>query len=59
MTITRIERHLFENKCHTVREVYRVFRDENAYLYREKRPSELTKKERETFRATGKTVYHF
>ena len=59
MTIIRVERHLFENKCHAVHEVYRVFRDENAYLYREKRPSELTKKERKTFRETGKTVYHF
>lgn len=59
MRIIKIEKHLYENKNHTVREEYRVFRENNAFMYRVKTRSELTKKEKETFKETGKTIFHF
>lgn len=59
MTIHKIEKHLYERSNHTVREMYRVFCYEDALMYNEKTPSQLTKREKEAFKTAGKTVYHF
>lgn len=52
--IIKIEEHLYENKNHTVRIVYRVFRD--AFVYVEKTKAQLTKNEKE-FPKTQ--IFHF
>lgn len=52
--IIKIEEHLYENKNHTVRVEYRVFKD--AFVYVEKTKSQLTRKERE-FPKTQ--IFHF
>ena len=58
-SITRIERHLYERPNHTVREVYRIFREGDPFCYTEKYFSELTKREREALKTVKKDVFHF
>lgn len=55
--IIAIERHLFENKNHTVREEYRVFRE--PHVYNAKTKSQLTKKEKETYKKNRKRHISF
>lgn len=53
-SIIKIEEHLFENKNHTVRIEYRVFRE--PFVYKSKTKSQLTKAEKE-FPKTQ--IFHF
>ena len=46
--IIGIEKHLFENENHTVREEYRVYR--KPFVYNAKTKSQLTKKEVEAYK---------
>lgn len=52
-----IEKHLFENENHTVREEYRVYR--KPFVYNAKTKSQLTKKEVEAYKKIGKDIFHF
>lgn len=54
MNITKIEEHFYENKNHTVRIEYRVFR--GSCVYTTKTKSQLTKNEKE-FPKTQ--IFHF
>ena len=55
--IIRVEKHLFENKNHTVREEYRVFRNslKGSYVIK----SRLNSVEQRFYRDYGKQVLHF
>lgn len=55
--IIGIEKHLFENENHTVREEYRVYR--KPFVYNAKTKSQLTKKEVEAYKKIGKDIFHF
>ena len=55
MNIVKIEKHLFENKNHTVRVEYRVFRE--AFTYESK--SKLNVNETRFYRDNGTQVFHF
>ena len=55
--IIGIEKHLFENENHTVREEYRVYRQ--PFVYNAKTKSQLTKKEVEAYKKIGKDIFHF
>ena len=50
-----IEKHLFENKNHTVRTEYRVYKSPFTYEIK----SRLTAPEQKAFKENGKTIYHF
>lgn len=58
--LVRIEEHLYENKNHTVRKVYRIYRDSSfvndSLVYNEKSASQLTKAEKAF---PKKTIFHF
>ena len=55
--IIGIDKHLFENENHTVREEYRVYR--KPFVYNAKTKSQLTKKEVEAYKKIGKDIFHF
>lgn len=55
--IIGIEKHLFENENHTVREEYIVYR--KPFVYNAKTKSQLTKKEVEAYKKIGKDIFHF
>lgn len=52
-----IEKHLYENKNHTVRTEYQVYYEPR--IYNIKTPSQLTKREKVAFKEIGKTIFHF
>lgn len=54
--ITKIEKHYFENKNHTVREEYKIY---SGLLYEIKTKSQLTKGEKEFYKNNPKQVFHF
>lgn len=55
--IIKIEKHLFENKNHTVRIEYRVFRISNKGAYNTK--SKLNVIEQKFYRDNGQQIFHF
>ena len=55
--ILKIEQHLFENKNHTVRTEYRVWREGYKGAYNTK--TSLTPAERNFFIEQGEVKYHF
>lgn len=55
--IIKVEKHLFENKNHTVREEYRVFRNSLKGAYVTK--SKINSVEQRFYRDYGKTIFHF
>ena len=55
--IIKIEKHLFENKNHTVRVEYRVFRNSYNGAYNAK--NKLNVVEQRFYRDNGKQVFHF
>lgn len=50
-----IEKHLFENKNHTVRTEYRVYKSPFTYEIKNR----LTAPEQKAFKENGNTIYHF
>lgn len=54
--ITKIEKHYYENKNHTVREEYKIY---SGLLYEIKTKSQLTKGEKEFYKNNKKEVFHF
>ena len=55
--VIAIEKHLYENKDHTVRTEYQVYYEPR--IYNIKTPSQLTKREKVAFKEIGKTIFHF
>lgn len=55
--VIAIEKHLYENKNHTVRTEYQVYYEPR--IYNIKTPSQLTKREKVAFKEIGKTIFHF
>ena len=55
--VLAIEKHLYENKNHTVRTDYQVYYEPR--IYNIKTPSQLTKREKVAFKEIGKTIFHF
>lgn len=54
--ITKIEKHYYENKNHTVRNEFKIY---SGTFYEIKTKSELNKGEKEFYKDNGKQVFHF
>ena len=53
--ISKIEKHLYENKDSTVRSEYRVYKDPFVYDVK----TRLNREEQRIYKENGKQIFHF